>query len=118
VLRVMTRAGERSEAAGPALVVLGDLSRLRVRLDVDERDVGKVRVGQRGYVLAPGGGAQRIAGVVEEISLRMGRKNQRTDEPTERIDTKILEVVLGLDSGRGLVAGQRVTGYLGVDERA
>jgi HlyD family secretion protein len=43
----------------------------------------------------------------------MGRKYVRTDEPTERIDTKILEVVLELDDGHKLVPGQRAFGFLG-----
>lgn len=112
VLQVVIRAGERAEPAGPPLAVLGDLSRVRARLDVDERDVARVQVGQRGYVLAAGAEQARVPGVVEEVGCRMGRKNQRTDEPTERIDTKILEVVLALDHAGALVQGQRVTGYL------
>jgi HlyD family secretion protein len=42
----------------------------------------------------------------------MGRKNVRTDEPTERLDTKILEVVIDLDDPKGLVPGLRVTSYV------
>ena len=42
----------------------------------------------------------------------MGRKNVRTDDPTERIDTKILEVVLELDEREGLFPGLRVVGYV------
>jgi HlyD family secretion protein len=38
-----------------------------------------------------------VPGKVVEVARRMGRKNVRTDDPTERIDTKILEVVLELD---------------------
>ena len=45
----------------------------------------------------------------------MGRKNVRTDDPAERNDTKILEVVLALDAAEGLIVGQRVTCYLGDD---
>lgn len=115
VLQVLTRAGERTEAAGDALLILGDLSRLRVRLDVDEQDVNNVHTGQRGYVIAPGLPARRFNGAIQEIGLRMGRKNQRTDEPTERIDTKILEAVMLLEEPDGLVQGQRVTGFLKVE---
>ena len=43
----------------------------------------------------------------------MGRKNVRTDDPTERMDTKILETVVQLDDAQGLVPGLRVTGYIG-----
>ncbi|HEY5961027.1 MAG TPA: HlyD family efflux transporter periplasmic adaptor subunit, partial [Polyangiaceae bacterium] len=115
VLQVFTRAGERTETAGNALLTLGDLSRLRVRLDVDERDVNHVHTGQRGYVIAPGQNARRFNGAIQETGLHMGRKNQRTDEPTERIDTKILEAVILLDESVGLVQGQRVTGFLKVE---
>src|SRR5205085_4762793 len=48
VLQVLVKAGE---LAGPALeggvVTLGDISSLRVRAEVDERDIEKVKVGQR-----------------------------------------------------------------------
>jgi HlyD family secretion protein len=59
-------------------------------MDVDERDIGKVA----------------------EIGRRMGRKNVRTDDPTERIDTKILEVVIDLDEPGTLVPGLRVTSFV------
>jgi hypothetical protein len=49
---------------------------------------------------------------VSEIGRRMGRKNVRTDEPTGRLDTKILEVVLDLDEAKELVPGLRVTAYI------
>jgi HlyD family secretion protein len=42
----------------------------------------------------------------------MGRRNVRTDDPVERIDTKILEVVFQLDDREGLVPGLRVVGYI------
>jgi hypothetical protein len=42
----------------------------------------------------------------------MGRKNVRTDDPTELNDTKILEVVVALDAFDGLVVGQRVTALI------
>jgi HlyD family secretion protein len=51
-------------------------------------------------------------GKVRELGRRMGRKNVRSDDPAERNDTKILEVVLALDDPRGLVVGQRVTCYV------
>jgi len=49
---------------------------------------------------------------VVEIARRFGRRNVRTDDPAERIDTKVLEVVLALSDAAGLVPGQRVIGYV------
>ena len=48
-------------------------------------------------------------------SLRLAyrhRKNVRTDDPVERIDTKILEVEIELAQTEGLRPGLRVTGYI------
>jgi HlyD family secretion protein len=55
----------------------------------------------------------KFTGKVSEIGRRMGRKNVRTDDPTERLDTKILEVVIDLDEVGRLVPGLRVSAYIG-----
>ena len=112
ILKLSVRAGEYySPEGGASLVTLGDISKVRVRLDIDERFIGSVFVGQPGYVIVEAYD-RRFPGKVVEIAQRMGRKNQRTDDPTERIDTKIREVVLELDDARDLVPGLRATGYL------
>lgn len=114
VLALKYRAGEYvSPGAGDALVVVGDTTKLRARIDIDEREVARVRVGQLGYVTALGFGGRRFAGKVTEVGRRMGRKNVRTDDPTERIDTKILEVILELETSQELVPGLRVVGLVG-----
>jgi multidrug resistance efflux pump len=122
VLQVKYRIGEyynvgaASGAAVEPLVVLGDLRALRVRLDVDERDIARVKLGAPGYATLSAYPGRRFAGKVVEVGLRMGRKNVRTDDPVERLDVKILEVVLQIDEHDGLVPGIRVTAY--VESRA
>jgi HlyD family secretion protein len=112
VLQVKYRAGEYYQPGGSEpLVVLGDTSRLRARMDLDERDVARVAVGAAAFVTADGYPGKRFAGKVAEIGRRMGRKNVRSDDPIERIDTKILEVVIDLDDPKGLVPGLRVLAY-------
>ena len=93
-------------------MTLGNLSKVRVRLDIDERFIGSVFVGQPGYVVVEAYSNRKFPGKVVDIAQRMGRKNQRTDDPTERIDTKIREVVLELEDANELVPGLRATGYL------
>ena len=44
-----------------------------------------------------------ISGRVVRVGQVLGRKNVRTDEPTERLDTKILEIVVDLDVPREIV---------------
>lgn len=115
ILQLVVRAGEFystvAQTSSP-LLTIGDLTRIRARLDLDERDVAAVRLGQRGFVTAEAFGDRKFPGTVVDIARRMGRKNLRSDEPTERIDTKIREVVLELDDGHELVQGLRVSGFL------
>lgn len=113
ILEIHNRVGEYVQPAGTEpLVVMGDTSQLRVRLDVDERDVARIEMGAAAIVTAEAFGERQFPGHIVEIGHRMGRKNLRTDEPTERIDTQILEVVMVLDDGTGLVPGLRVMGYV------
>ena len=114
VLQVKVRAGElySFQGASEPLVVMGDTSGLRVRMDVDERDVAKVRTGASAWVTADAFGERRFTGKVVEMARRFGRKNVRTDDPTERNDTKVLEVVVELQEAEGLRVGQRVTGFI------
>jgi HlyD family secretion protein len=113
ILKLSVREGEYySPEGGASLVTLGNLAKVRARLDIDERFIGSVFVGQPGYVTVEAYKDRKFPGKVVDIAQRMGRKNQRTDDPTERIDTKIREVVLELEEANELVPGLRATGYL------
>jgi HlyD family secretion protein len=116
VLQVKARAGEYYNPQGTeALLILGDTRKLRVRMDVDERDVAAVKLGARAFARLSAFPKRDFGGKVSEVGKRMGRKNVRTDDPTERIDTKILEVVIDLDSPKDLVPGLRVTSYVALE---
>lgn len=116
VLQLPYRVGEYYQPGGQArsepLAVVGDTSQLRVRVDIDERDIGKIQPGAPVLVRASAFPGQDLRGRIVEIGRRMGRKNVRTDDPTERNDTKILEVVVALEAAGGLIVGQRVTSYV------
>jgi len=114
VLRVKSRMGEyHNPAAGEPIVIIGDLASLRIRFDIDERDVRKIKVDTPGYVTAAASPGERYPGKVVEVALRMGRRTVRVDDPIDRIDVKILEVVFALEGKPPLIAGQRVEGFIG-----
>lgn len=114
VLALKVRAGEFTQP-GDAVVVLGDTHVLRVRVDVDERDLGKMVVGAKMVVHAVAFQGENFAGKVVEIGRRMGRKNIRSDDPVERNDTKILELVGELEAHDRLVVGQRVVAFIALE---
>ena len=115
VLRKHHRAGESvsNGATSPdPIFTLGDTHTLRVRVDVDETDVSKLVVGQKAYVTADAYVDRKFWGHVVRIGQELGRKNVRTDEPTEHVDTKILETLIQLDNGAGLPVGLRVDSFI------
>jgi hypothetical protein len=85
---------------------------LRVRVDVDETEVAQVRVGQPAYITADAYRSRKFTGHVIRVGNELGHKNIRTDEPTEKVDTKILETLIQLDPGTHLPDGLRVDAYI------
>ncbi len=111
VLRKHHRSGEsvsNSSTAPDPILTIGDRKTQRVRVDVDETDVSKVRVGQRAYITADAFGQQKFWGHVVRVGQQLGPKNVRTDEPAEKVDTKILETLVELDPNTNLPDGLRV----------
>src|SRR5205823_2150564 len=114
VVRKRIHVGESvsPEAPNAALFTIADIRTLRVRVDVDESDVGKIRLGQRAYVTAEAYSNQKFWGQVVRIGRVLGKKNIRTDNPAERVDTKILETLVELDSNQRLPLGLRVETFI------
>jgi HlyD family secretion protein len=116
VLRKHLHTGESiSDLLQSPIYTLADPSVLRVRVDVDERDVAKVHAGQRAWFTADAWGERRFPGRVVWIGQVLGKKNIRSDEPTERVDQKILETLIDLEPGSGLPIGLRVKCHLVVE---
>jgi ABC exporter DevB family membrane fusion protein len=114
VLRKRRRAGESvsPESANASLFTVADTSVLRVRADLDEVDVARIRQGQRAYLKADAYGERQFWGRVVRVGQVLGRKNIRTEEPVERVDTKVLETLIELDPGQILPPGLRVDAYI------
>jgi HlyD family secretion protein len=115
VLRKHHRDGEsvsNSSTVPDPILTIGDRKSLRVRVDVDETDVSKVREGQRAYVTADAFGKQKFWGHVVRVGQQLGPKNVHTDEPAEKVDTKILETLVELDPGSDLPDGLRVDAFI------
>lgn len=115
ILDVLVRPGELVNPLQPqagAALIMGDTTRVRARLQIDERDVARVKVGQRGWVTAAAYGAQRFPGHVVEVNRRMGQKTLVTSDPGEKLDVQVLDVILELDGTPPVIQGLRVTGTL------
>src|SRR5215470_13358096 len=116
ILRKLRHTGESvSTQFDSPVITMADDSVLRVRLDVDETDVAKLKVGQRAFVTAEAYGKHQFWGRVIRVGRILGKKNVRTDEPSEHVDTKILETLVELDAGQRLPLGLRVDSFVKCD---
>ena len=115
VLRKHHRNGEsvsNSSTVPDPIVTIGNKNVLRVRVEVDETEVSKVEVGQKAYVTADAYGKKKFWGRVVRVGQQLGRKNVRTDEPTEKVDSKVLETLVELEPGSDLPVGLRVDAFI------
>lgn len=109
VLNVWAKVGEFAEQSPEtALVLFGDISGLRVRAEVEERDVVKIRVGQRIVVKADAFPDREFEGVVTSLAPALGPPHILSRGPRRPNDVEVLEVVADLDGLPPLLTGMRV----------
>jgi HlyD family secretion protein len=112
VLQVDAKKGELAmPMAEQALMVLGDVSALRVRAEVDEQYLGKLRAGQRVLVRAAAFRGREFEGKISAVARIVGPGRINSRGPRKFSDVDVLEVVVDLSSPGPLVVGEQVDVY-------
>jgi hypothetical protein len=98
-------------AASQPLILLGDLSRLRVRAELDEHDVGKIAIGGAVVIRAYAFRNREFAGKVATIAptVRPGRIS--SPESGHLTDFSVNEVLIDLEDPGPLLVGMKVDAY-------
>ena len=112
VLQINGKIGElASPSATQSLIVLGDVSGLRVRAEVDERDFGDIKIGQAVLVRTSAFRGRETAGKVSSIApiVDAGRINLRGQR--NMTDVNVVEVVIDLTEPGPLAVGMKVDVY-------
>jgi RND family efflux transporter MFP subunit len=94
VLQVNIRAGEYTmvNAAEPA-ILLGDVSQLQLRVDVDESDAPAIREGCTGVAFLKGSRGKSVPLEFVRIDPYILPKKSLSGESTERVDTRVLQII-------------------------
>jgi multidrug resistance efflux pump len=111
VLTSRFHVGEFFAAGGAPLFVLGDLSRLRVRLEVDEIDASRVESGAPCSIYTDDN-ARIAEGTVFRLAPRLGRRGLAIEAPNARTDVRVREVFVEVAATSTLIPGQRVWGHI------
>jgi multidrug resistance efflux pump len=115
LLQVNLRVGEFAQA-GPLttpLMVLGAISPLHVRVDVDENDAWRVKAGAKAVAFVRGN--KDISAPLSFVRFEpyVIPKRSLTGESTERVDTRVLQVIYAFDPGNlPIYVGQQMDVYI------
>jgi multidrug resistance efflux pump len=110
VLQVNVRPGEYvGTPPGQALVVLGNMQALRVRIDIDESDIADYHAGMPARAFMRGSKKTEIPLHFVRIEPFVIPKRSLTRRPGEQVDTRVLQVIYEIDDLRSLVyVGQQL----------
>lgn len=99
VLQVKTRVGEFASQAGSKdpLLLLGNIDELAVRVDVDENDAWRVLPGTRAKAFVRGNGQFQTDLQYVRTEPYIVPKRSLTGDATERVDTRVLQVIYKFD---------------------
>jgi HlyD family secretion protein len=118
VMQVNIRQGEFAAAGehDTPLMMVGGTDVLAVRVDIDENDAWRYRPGSRARAFVRGNRDLTVDLDFREIEPYVTPKKSLTGDSTERVDTRVLQVVYQfVNDGRVPVyAGQQVDVYLEV----
>jgi len=123
VLQVNVRPGEYvGTPPSQALVVLGSVQNLHVRVDIDERDISRayrsLREGTPAFASPRGEPSQRVPLRFVRVEPYVVPKKSLTGDSTERVDTRVLQVIYRVDQDEpGLFVGMQVDAFLNAEDR-
>jgi HlyD family secretion protein len=119
VLRLNAKRGELAVPSPEApLATFGNLTTLKVRAEVEERDINKIRVGQAVVVRADAYPDREFKGTVTSIASALGSAQIASRGPRRPNDVDVLEVIVTLESGNTLVTGLRVDVFFALQDTA
>jgi HlyD family secretion protein len=101
VLQVNIRLGEFAQAGvlQTPLMLLGNVDRLHVRVDVDENDAWRVRSEAPAMAFVRGNREIKTAIQFVRTEPYIVPKRSLTGDTTERVDTRVLQILYGFDRG-------------------
>jgi HlyD family secretion protein len=119
VIQVNIRAGEFAATSpkNPAMIV-GETDRLQVRADVDEQNSIRIRPGQKGHASLKGNPSVAFPLNFVRVEPFVIPKVSLTGAGTERVDTRVLQVIFSLDRPENppLYVGQQVDVFIEAPE--
>ncbi len=112
ILQLFKTPGEMASAAAEdAILAMGDIERLRVRVEIDEDDLGNVALGQRAVIRCDAFPGQDFHGTVSQIGATARPRAIAARSSVPSTKDNALDVMVELDASAPLVPGMRVDAF-------
>ncbi len=112
VLQLPAKAGEMvSPSPEQSLVVLGDMSVVRLKAEVDEMDVSKIKVGDKVTVKSNAYPGKEFDGTVAELAPTLTSPQFSLRGARRPTDVEVLEVTVDLQGNPPLLPGMRADAF-------
>lgn len=112
ILMLPAKAGEMvAPSPEQALAVLGDMSVVRLKAEVDEHDVSKMKIGGKVIIRTNAYPGRDFTGSVSELAPALGSPRFALRGARRPTDVEVLEVTIDLDGKVPLLPGMRADAF-------
>lgn len=121
ILRVDVRPGELVNAGpggGGPYIRMGETNPLHVRIDIDEDEAVRLKMGEPAIVSPRGGAQQRVEAAFVRAEPLVVPKQSLTNSASERVDVRVLQLIYRLpeDAPASFRVGQQVDAFIAAEE--
>ncbi len=108
VLQIHAKAGELAMPSSEhVLLIMGDLTLMRVRAEVDEQDVAKIKAGQQVFVRSTAYPGREFSGTVKDLAPSLAMPRMGSRGARRATDVEVMEVMVDLEGSSPLLPGMR-----------
>lgn len=122
ILAVNIRPGEFVATQGGGnsqpFIQMGETDPLHVRIDVDENEAPRVKLGAKAVVSPRGAADQQVEAVFVRAEPQVVPKRQLTNSAAERVDVRVLQLIYALPESDLFRVGQQVDAFIPARESA
>lgn len=112
VLQLPAKAGEMvAPSPETALAIIGDMSLVRVKAEIDEHDVSKVKVGGKVIVKSNAYPGREFEGTVSEMAPTLATPKVSLRGARRPTDVEVREVTIDLEGDVPLIPGMRADAF-------
>ena len=99
------------------ILLIADVSKIKAKVEVDESDIGKLKIDQTAYVTTDTYPGEKFYGKIAKIGMIVGKKLIKSNDPKEIMDKKVLEIEIEMNPTEKLTLGMTVDAKIIVVEK-